>query len=402
MLKNKHLTLYVTGSIAAYKALQLTRLLVQHQAQVRVVLTAAAQKFITPLSFQTLSKNSVFTDTFASGNPHTVEHIELADWTELAVIAPASADIIAKLAHGQADDLASLALMATTAPKLIAPAMNSHMWNNPAVQRNVAQLKQDGYAFIDPQEGFLAEGYTGKGRMAEPAQIAAQVDAHFIKPSPRLQNQPILVTAGGTRERLDPVRFLANDSSGKMGYALAQVLQQRGAQVTLISAPTQLPPPAQVHLIPVTTTEEMATAVKQQFPHMRALIMAAAVADFRPPQVAAQKIKKQPDQTTWQLPLIKTVDILQMVAHLKQPHQVTIGFAAETSELIEQATAKLHRKHLDLIVANNVAQPGVGFNSDTNQVTFISPHQPPKSTQLLSKTAIAALVIDQLEMLLQS
>ena len=162
MLKNKHLTLYVTGSIAAYKALQLTRLLVQHQAQVRVVLTAAAQKFITPLSFQTLSKHSVFTDTFASGNPHTVEHIELADWTELAVIAPASADIIAKLAHGQADDLASLALMATTAPKLIAPAMNSHMWNNPAVQRNVAQLKQDGYAFIDPQEGFLAEGYTGK------------------------------------------------------------------------------------------------------------------------------------------------------------------------------------------------------------------------------------------------
>lgn len=402
MLKNKHLTLYVTGSIAAYKALQLTRLLVQHQAQVRVVLTAAAQKFITPLSFQTLSKHSVFTDTFASGNPHTVEHIELADWTELAVIAPASADIIAKLAHGQADDLASLALMATTAPKLIAPAMNSHMWNNPAVQRNVAQLKQDGYAFVDPQEGFLAEGYTGKGRMAEPAQIAALVDAHFIKPSPSLQNQPILVTAGGTRERLDPVRFLANDSSGKMGYALAQVLQQRGAQVTLISAPTKLQPPAQVHLIPVTTTEEMATAVKQQFPHMRALIMAAAVADFRPPQVAAQKIKKQPDQTTWQLPLIKTVDILQMVAHLKQPHQITIGFAAETSELIEQATAKLRRKHLDLIVANNVAQPGVGFNSDTNQVTFISPHQPPKSTQLLSKTAIAALVIDQLEMLLQS
>lgn len=401
MLKNKHLTLYVTGSIAAYKALQLTRLFVQHQAQVRVVLTAAAKKFITPLSFQTLSKHSVFTDTFANMHPHTVEHIELADWTELAVIAPASADIIAKLAHGQADDLASLALMATTAPKLIAPAMNNHMWNNPAVQRNVAQLKQDGYSFIDPQEGFLAEGYTGKGRMAEPAQIAALVDAHFIKPSPRLQNQPILVTAGGTRERLDPVRFLANDSSGKMGYALAQVLQQRGAQVTLISAPTQLPPPAQVHLIPVTTTEEMATAVKQQFPHMQALIMAAAVADFRPPQVAAQKIKKQPNQTTWQLPLLKTVDILQMVANMKQPHQVTIGFAAETSELIEQATAKLNRKHLDLIVANNVAQPGVGFNSDTNQVTFIRPHQSPKSTQLLSKNAIAALVIDQLEMLLQ-
>lgn len=396
MLKNQHITLYVTGSIAAYKALTLVRMLVKQQAQVRVVMTAAAQKFVTPLSFQTLSKHEVMTDTFAGQHPTIVDHIELADWTDLAVVAPASADIIGKMAQGIADDFASLTLMATTAPKLVAPAMNNHMWSNPAVQRNIQLLQADGIKLIDPETGFLAEGYQGKGRMAEPQQILAMITASLFVPT-ILTGKKILVTAGGTRERLDPVRFLANDSSGKMGYAIAQALQQRGAEVTLISAPTKLTAPTMVKLQSITSTEELYEAVLQKFPSQDALIMTAAVADFKPITTAQQKIKKNSDNNQWSLELEKTPDILQAVAQIKRPDQITIGFAAETQNLVANARKKLVQKNLDLVIANDVSKPGVGFNGDTNRVTMIASNQPPITTNLLPKSQIAEKIADQLE-----
>ncbi|MBA1433646.1 bifunctional phosphopantothenoylcysteine decarboxylase/phosphopantothenate--cysteine ligase CoaBC [Bombilactobacillus bombi] len=399
MLQNKKIALYITGSIAAYKSLSLVRLLVGSQAQVRVVMTAGAQEFVTPLSFQTLSKNQVLTDTFSAQRPEVVDHIELADWSDLAIVAPASANLIAKMAQGLADDFASLTLLATTAPKLIAPAMNSHMWANAAVQRNLKTLKADGIQVIEPDVGFLAEGYQGKGRMVEPQRLLAAIDAQLPAGS-TLVNKKVVVTAGATHERIDPVRFIANDSSGKMGYAIAHTLQQRGANVTLISGPTHLSVPLGVHLVSVISTSELQQAVVKHFKKSDILVMAAAVADFKPLQTAAQKIKKSPNNNRWQLELEKTPDILKTVAQIKQPQQITVGFAAETQNLVANATKKLTTKNLDLVVANDVSQPGVGFNGDTNQVTFIKTQQPPLTTALLPKSEIAEQLADQIEQLI--
>ena len=399
LLQNKHITLYVTGSIAAYKALILTRLLVQAQADVRVVMTAAAEKFVTPLSFQTLSKHKVLTQTFSTENPE-VQHIELAEWTDLAIVAPASADFIAKMAQGRADDFASLTLLATVAPKFIAPAMNNHMLAHAAVQRNLHSLQNDGTQIIAPETGFLAEGSQGCGRMAEPDHIVAELFSNLLVSS-TLKNKKIVVTAGGTRESLDPVRFLANKSSGKMGYAIAQVLQQRGAEVVLISGPTNLTPPAGVQRISITSAQQMLTAVVQEFQSSAALIMAAAVADFRPEHLAQQKIKKTSTDNAWNLKLVKTADILQAVAQIKHPSQTTIGFAAETQNLMTNALQKLENKKLDLVVANDVSKTNVGFNSDNNQVTFIKQGQKPWTTAILPKVQIAEQIADQLEILMQ-
>ncbi|WP_279383253.1 bifunctional phosphopantothenoylcysteine decarboxylase/phosphopantothenate--cysteine ligase CoaBC [Secundilactobacillus collinoides] len=288
MLNDKNVALYVTGSIAAYKSLYLTRLLVKAGARVRVVMTTAAQAFVTPMSFQVLSKNQVLTSAFDSKTPTAVDHIELADWTDYAIVAPASADIIGKLANGIADDMASLTLMATTAPILLAPAMNEHMLNQPAVQHNLNTLTTNGVHFVAPGTGFLAEGYEGKGRMAEPDTILAELQL-LSRPKTVFSGKNVLVTAGGTRERIDPVRFITNDSSGKMGYAIAAELVNRGANVTLISAPTRLTVPNGTHLVPVTTTEDLADAVVHHFPKADILVMAAAVADFRPKTSVDQK-----------------------------------------------------------------------------------------------------------------
>lgn len=401
MLNDKNVALYVTGSIAAYKSLYLTRLLIKAGANVRVVMTTAAQAFVTPMSFQVLSKNQVLTSAFDSKTPTAVDHIELADWTDYAIVAPASADIIGKLANGIADDMASLTLMATTAPILVAPAMNEHMLNQPAVQHNLDALITNGVHFVAPGTGFLAEGYEGKGRMAEPDTILAELQL-LSRPKTVFSGKNVLVTAGGTRERIDPVRFITNDSSGKMGYAIAAELVNRGANVTLISAPTKLTVPNGTRLLPVTTTEDLADAVAHQFPKADILVMAAAVADFRPKTSVDQKIKKSADNDEMTLSLVKTTDILKTAASLKQPGQLTVGFAAETQNLITNATKKLTSKHLDLLVANDVSQPGVGFNGDTNQVTILSRDKEPVQTALVSKTAVAATVVDELARLVDT
>ena len=400
MNNQKHVALYVTGSIAAYKALILTRLLVKSGAEVRVVMTQAAQAFVTPLSFQVLSKQPVATDIFAGAKTQSVDHIELADWTDLAIVAPASADIIGKMANGIADDMASLTLMATTAPKLVVPAMNEHMLTSPATTRNLATLKNDGVTILEPATGFLAEGYSGRGRMPEPEDIMAAASVMATDKTP-LTGKRVVVTAGGTRERIDPVRFITNDSSGKMGYAIAAELQQRGAIVTLISAPTKLNVPAGVQLIPVVSTEELANAVVTAFKTADILVMAAAVSDFKPAVSVDQKIKKTADNDQMTLELVKTTDILKTVATVKTDQQLTVGFAAETQNLIDNATKKLREKHLDLLIANDVSQPGVGFNGDTNQVTILQPDQAPIKTALATKQVIAQQVVDQISQRVQ-
>lgn len=400
MAKQQHVALYVTGSIAAYKALALTRLFVKDGAAVRVVMTKAAEAFVTPLSFQILSKNAVITEMFAGAQVKAVDHIELADWTDLAVVAPATADIIAKLANGIADDMASLTLLATTAPKLVVPAMNQHMLENAATKRNLDTLKQDGITVMTPASGFLAEGYSGRGRMPEPEAIMQTVKN--LKPhTTPLTGKKVVVTAGGTRERIDPVRFITNDSSGKMGYAIAEEMQDKGADVTLISAPTKLEAPAGVNLVPVLTTEDLAEAVTKAFKQADILVMAAAVADFKPLNSADQKIKKSADNDQMTLQLTKTVDILKQVAKIKQPNQITVGFAAETQNLLDNAQQKLIGKQLDLLIANDVSKPGVGFNGDTNQVTILQPGQAPIKTKLADKHIIAKQVVDQISQLVQ-
>lgn len=392
MLTGKHIALYVSGGIAAYKAATLVREFIRQKAQVRVVETAGAQAFVTPLTFQVLSKYEVYTDRFAQLAPEQVAHIELADWTDVAVVAPATADLMAKLANGIADDFASTALLATTAPKFVAPAMNVHMWENPATQRNVATLKQDGMRIIDPDTGFLAEGYHGKGRFPEPAKIVATVEAALIAAdtSLPLHGQKVLVTAGGTRERLDPVRYLSNDSSGKMGYALALAARNLGAQVTLISTVSQLPVPAGVTYVHVDSASAMRTALLNRFVAAAMVIMAAAVADFRPAAPAANKIKK--DSTNYTLELTKNPDILAELGQRKQ-HQFLIGFAAETQNLLTYAQKKLAQKQVDMIVANDVSSPHAGFNRDTNEVTVLRPNQAPQPLKVASKTKIAQQIL---------
>lgn len=392
MLAGKHVALYVSGGIAAYKAAYLVRELVRQGAEVRVVETAGAQAFVTPLTFQTLSKHTVYTDRFAQLTPDEVAHIELADWTEIALVAPATADLIAKMAQGLADDFASTALLATTAPKFVAPAMNVHMWENPATQRNVATLKADGVEIIEPATGFLAEGYSGKGRFPEPTAIVATVTAKLLAQATDLplHGQSVLVTAGGTRERLDPVRYLTNDSSGKMGYALATAARDLGAQVTLISAPTMLTVPAGVAYVGVDSAEAMRSALLARYQTAQMVIMAAAVADFRPVTVADNKIKKTTADYT--LTLTKNPDILAELGQQKQ-QQFLIGFAAETQHLLTYAQKKLASKRVDMIVANDVSSAHAGFNHDTNEVTILQPNVEPQTLPLASKQVIAQQIL---------
>jgi len=392
LLAGKHVALYVSGGIAAYKAAYLVRELIRQGAEVRVVETAGAQAFVTPLTFQTLSKHAVYTDRFAQLAPDEVAHIELADWTEIALVAPATADLIAKMAQGLADDFASTALLATTAPKFVAPAMNVHMWENPATQRNVATLKADGVEIIEPATGFLAEGYSGKGRFPEPTAIVATVTAKLLAQATDLplHGQSVLVTAGGTRERLDPVRYLTNDSSGKMGYALATAARDLGAQVTLISAPTMLTVPAGVAYVGVDSAEAMRSALLARYQTAQMVIMAAAVADFRPVTVADNKIKKTTADYT--LTLTKNPDILAELGQQKQ-QQFLIGFAAETQHLLTYAQKKLASKRVDMIVANDVSSAHAGFNHDTNEVTILQPNVEPQTLPLASKQVIAQQIL---------
>ncbi|MBM4347512.1 MAG: bifunctional phosphopantothenoylcysteine decarboxylase/phosphopantothenate--cysteine ligase CoaBC, partial [Deltaproteobacteria bacterium] len=369
MLKGKEIVLGVTGGIAAYKAAEFVRLLVKQEARVHVAMTQNAQKFITPLSFQTLSGNPVVTDPFALIDETQIGHIALADLADLIVILPASANIIGKIANGIADDFLSTMVMASKAPVLFAPSMNVNMWESRALQKNIETLKGWNYHFMEPGEGELACHWYGKGRLAELSDVLEVMEDIF---SPKdLKGERILVTAGPTQESIDPVRFITNHSSGKMGYALARVAKRRGAEVVLVSGPTSIPlPRSDISLVSVKTAEEMRKAVDTHLKDCSVVIKAAAVSDYRPKEVSQKKLKKTTPSIS--LEMERTRDILGEIGK-KKGKRILVGFAAETEDLVTNAKKKLKEKNLDLIVVNDVTKPGAGFVSETNQVKFLYP-----------------------------
>lgn len=364
MLKGKRILLGVSGGIAAYKGAALCSKLAQAGADVRVIMTESATKFIAPLTFQTLSRHDVIVDTFDEKDASVVSHIDLADRADLVIVAPATANTIAKMALGLGDDMLSTTLLATTAPILVAPAMNVHMYAHPAVQANMNTLAERGVLFVEPGTGQLACGYVGKGRLEEPEQIVEAV-RRFFADKELLRGKKVLVTAGGTVERIDPVRYLTNDSSGKMGFAIAEAALLMGAEVTLVSGKTTAAAPQGVRIVQVESALQMLDAVVARMPEADIVIKAAAVADYRPAEQADQKIKKKEDEMT--LKLVKNPDILQTIGQLKT-NQFIVGFAAETQNIDEHAMDKLSRKRCDLLVANDVTQEGAGFGIDTNVV----------------------------------
>ena len=374
MLNQKKVAVYVTGGIAAYKALLFVRLLIKEGAQVKVAMTQSACQFVSPLTFQVLTKEKVLVETFDENDPSVVQHIHFADWTELAIVIPATANTIAKIAHGIADNFVTSALLATTAPKVIVPAMNEHMWENPTTLRNCAQLQKDGVIMIEPSEGFLAEGYLGKGRLPEPEEVLQQIKELnlFEEEDKSLFGKKVLITAGGTKERIDPVRYISNDSSGKMGYALAEDAVKKGAEVILISATTALPIPNGVKMEYVESAREMQEKVLNHFSSVDIAIMVAAVSDYRVKEPATQKMKKTDDEDEITLTLVKNPDILKQLGSLKKEGQTVIGFAAETHQVIEFAKQKLVKKNADFIIANDVSDQSIGFGSDMHQVTILS------------------------------
>lgn len=389
----KKILLCVTGGIAAYKAATIASQLYQLGFEVKVMMSESSQKFITPLTLQTLSRNEVYTDTFEERNPKVVAHIDLADWADLAVVAPATANCIGKLANGIADDMITTTLLATTAPIMIAPAMNVNMYQHPAVQANMQKLADYGYRFVEPGEGLLACGYIGKGRLAEPEEIIACIkDFSAGQMDLPLEGKKVLITAGPTREQVDPVRYFTNYSSGKMGYAIARAAAGMGASVTLVSGPTALDKPAGVKFISVESTDEMFHAVMKEYPEMDLVIKSAAVADYTPRIKYGEKVKKKNE--SWSVEMEKTTDILSVLGEKKE-RQVLVGFAAETGNLEGYALDKLKRKNLDMIVANNVAQEGAGFSVDTNRVVIYKKDGSVKEYPLLSKDKVAQEVLAQ-------
>ena len=374
MWKGKNVTVFVTGGIAAFKAATLVRLFVKEGAKVSVAMTKSACEFITPLTFQVLTKNKVYLDTFDEDEANKVQHIHLADQTDVAIVVPATANTIAKMANGIADNFVTSTLLATTAPIYVVPAMNEHMWENPATVRNVKQLVEDGKIVIEPATGFLAEGYNGKGRLPEPEEIFEQVtffESRREYKSP-LEGKTILITAGGTKERIDPVRYISNDSSGKMGYALAKAASILGAKVQLVSTTKQLKVPYGVQVTYVESALEMHDAVTQLFPKTDIAVMVAAVSDYYVANRSNEKIKKQQNESGLTLELLENPDILKKLGHSKREGQIVIGFAAETTNVLEYAKAKLEKKKADVIIANDVSNSRIGFNSDSHQVTLLT------------------------------
>ena len=390
MLEQCKIGIFVMGGIAAYKVPELVRQLIKKGAQVRVAMTASAQEFVTPLTLQTLTKQSVLMDTFHEETPSEVQHIAMADWCDIAIVVPATANGIAKLAHGLADDVVTTTLLAVTAPKLVVPAMNVHMYENPATQRNLMQLKDDGMWVMEPEVGFLAEGYQGKGRLPELSRIVAMAEniVAMNRYEQVLVGKTVVITAGGTKERLDPVRYISNDSSGKMGYAMARAASQLGARVQLISTVPNLPVPEGVEVLYVSSALEMQEAVFQQLPQADYVVMAAAVSDYRVAQVSKQKLKKQVDKPGLTLELVENPDILATLVQ-KRTTQTIIGFAAETENVLAYAQAKLMRKGCDWLCANDVSQEGLGFNSEHNQITLLAKDGRQIPLEVASKEVLA-------------
>ena len=390
MLENVKIGVFVMGGIAAYKVPELVRQLIKKDAQVQVAMTQSAQEFVTPLTLQVLTKRPVLTHTFDEREPSQVQHVAMADWCDLALVVPATANGLAKMAHGLADDVVTTTLLAVTAPILVVPAMNVHMYENPATQRNLAQLQADGLTIMEPDTGFLAEGYEGKGRLPELHRIVAQVERLYARTHlpQSLAGKQVIVSAGGTRERIDPVRYISNDSSGKMGYAMAQAADWLGGTVTLVSTTQSLLPPEGVQVQEVASAQELAQAMTSHYDQMDYVVMAAAVSDYRVKHPHDQKIKKVAGQTDWQLDLVQNPDILAQLGQTKR-QQVLIGFAAETQNLLEHARAKLSKKGADWLIANDVSNPAIGFNSDKNQVYVLGAQGQEVLLPQQSKTSLA-------------
>lgn len=395
----KQVALAVTGGIAAYKSIEVLRGLQRAGCEVRVTMTRHACEFIRPLTFRALSGSYVMVDDYAPDNPDPIAHITFSQTIDLLVVAPATANTLGKLANGVADDFVSSTYLACKAPVLIAPAMNTTMWLHPATQRNVEKLRRDGVHIMEPDAGEMACGTIGPGRLSEPDQIVAMaLEILGQTPSARaksdLNNETILITAGATREAIDPVRFLSNRSSGRMGFALAKSAQARGARVKLVAGPTSLEPPANIEIVRVTSAQEMRGAVAREMGNATIFIAAAAVADYRPKKIAGAKIKKLQSELT--LELERTPDILAETAGARRTGQLIVGFAAETNDLLENAQKKMSSKHLDMIIANDVSIQGQGFDSENNRVTILRPGTPPLELPLMSKLEAADRIIDEI------
>ena len=394
-LKDRCVVLGITGGIAAYKAADLVSRLKKMGADVKVIMTRSAAEFIAPLTLQSLSQNPVAMDMFEEPRSWEIRHISLAQSAVVFVIAPCTANVIGKIAGGLADDLLTTTVMATKAPVLIAPAMNTNMYENPIVQQNIQKLTSLGYTFIAPESGRLACGDIGRGKLADPAHIAEYVQIAALRPSGDLRGRRILVTAGATQEALDPVRYLTNHSSGKMGYAVANAAYLRGADVVLVSAPSQQAALPGVTVLPVVSAREMYAAVMEQAPDADAVIKAAAVADFRPAEQAGQKLKKT-GIASMELQLTANPDILQELGDLFGGKKVIAGFCMETQDLLARAKEKLARKGADFIVANDLTTAGAGFGTDTNVVTILSADGSADSLPLMEKDAVANELLDRI------
>lgn len=392
MLKGKNIILGVTGGIACYKAAELTSALVKQHADVQVIMTENATKFVTPITFEQLSGNKALVDTFDRNFQHNVEHISAADKADMVLIAPATANVIAKLANGLADDMLTTTVLACRCPKAIAPAMNTAMYENPVTQDNIEKLRHYGWEIIEPDTGRLACGAVGKGKLADPSRLLEAI-LHTAADEKDMTGLNVLVTAGPTREALDPVRYLTNHSSGKMGYAIAKAASRRGANVTLVSGPTNLPKPAYIDVVDIESAKDMFEAVSSRADKMDIIIKAAAVADYRPATVADNKIKKSDADLS--IPLERTTDILKTLGADKKPGQFLCGFSMETQDMLENSKAKLTKKNLDMIAANNVKVDGAGFGVDTNVLTLITSDDI-KELPLMSKDEAAESLLDEI------
>lgn len=389
MLRGKHIVLGVTGSIAAYKIASLASMLKKKKADVTVIMTRNATNFINPITFESLTGNKCLVDTFDRNFQYSVEHVALAKLADVVMVAPASANVLAKAAHGLADDMLTTTLLACECPKLFAPAMNTRMYRNPIVQDNIKTLQNYGMEVITPATGYLACGDTGEGKMPEP-EFLLECIVKALQPDD-MQGIKVLVTAGATREKIDPVRYITNHSTGKMGYAIARAAMMRGADVTLVTGRTELTPPPGVHTVKVVSAADMADAVKARAEEQDIIIKAAAVADYRPKHSADEKIKKKDGDLT--LELERTEDILGYLGEHKRKGQFLCGFSMETENMIENSRKKLEKKHLDLIAANNLKQAGAGFGTDTNIVTLLSENDMTE-LPLMSKEEVADALLD--------
>ena len=393
MLKGKTVVLGVTGGIAAYKMPNLASALVKLGCNVQVLMTRNATEFITAVTFETLTGNKALVDTFDRNFVHQVEHVSLAHRTDLVLVAPATANVCAKLAHGLADDMLTTTVLACNCPKIAVPAMNTKMYENPVTQDNLNTLRRYGWEIVEPASGYLACGVTGKGKLPEPQELLQAV-LHYLAHEKDLRGQRVLVTAGPTRENLDPVRYLTNRSSGKMGYAIAQAAARRGAEVTLISGPVSLKQLPYVDTVYVESAQDMYEAVVARAPDQDIIIKAAAVADYRPVEVAQDKIKKKEGEMA--IPLARTQDIIGYLGQHRKPGQFLCGFSMETRDMVENSRKKLEKKKLDMIAANNVKVAGAGFQVDTNQLTLITKDHL-EELPLVSKEEAADLLLDAIQ-----